>query len=181
MSITGSDWDPKRSSPKRGKWCESSTPGKGWEVLSPDFKELLKHLADAKARYLIVGGYAVMLYTEPRFTKDLDLWVEATPENAQRVFNALTGFGAPLSGMKPADFANEGFFYQLGRPPIRVDILMSVSGVKFADAWPNRVEQSVDGIPAVFVGREELIRMKEACGRHIDLHDAEQLRKHKHP
>ncbi|MBN2491691.1 MAG: hypothetical protein JXQ29_12660, partial [Planctomycetes bacterium] len=78
--------------------------------------------------YLIVGGYAVMRYTEPRFTKDLDLWVEATPDNAERVFHALAKFGAPLEGMTPADFAEDRFFYQLGRPPIRVDVLMSVSG-----------------------------------------------------
>ena len=127
---------------------------------------------------MIVGGYAVMRYTEPRFTKDLDLWVEATPDNAQRVFKALADFGAPLAGMTEADFTEEGFFYQLGRPPIRVDILMSVSGRTFAEAWPNRLEESIDGVPVSFVGREDLIRIKEACGRHIDLHDAEQLKKH---
>ncbi|MBN2490296.1 MAG: hypothetical protein JXQ29_05555 [Planctomycetes bacterium] len=135
-------------------------------------------MADCRARYLIVGGYAVMRYTEPRFTKDLDLWVEATPDNAERVFHALAKFGAPLEGMAPADFAREGFFYQLGRPPIRVDILMSVSGRTFAEAWPNRLEESIDDVPVSFVGREDLIRIKEACGRHIDLHDAEQLREH---
>jgi hypothetical protein len=147
-------------------------------TLSPDFKELLKLLADCRVRYMIVGGYAVMRYTEPRFTKDLDLWVEANADNAERVFKALVAFGAPLEAMTPADFAEEGFFYQLGRPPVRVDILMSVSGRTFAEAWPNRLEESIEGVPAIFVGREDLIRIKEACGRHIDLHDAEQLRKH---
>jgi hypothetical protein len=93
--------------------------------MNSDFKELLSTFNAAKVRYLVVGGYAVMTYTEPRYTKDLDLWIEATPRNAWAVFRALKEFGAPLAGLSEADFSREGFFYQLGRPPARVDILMS--------------------------------------------------------
>ncbi len=103
--------------------------------MNSDFKELLSILNAAKVRYLVVGGYAVMKYTEPRYTKDLDLWVEASAKNARAVFKALKDFGAPLANLTAADFSREGFFYQMGRPPARVDILMSIEGVKFADAW----------------------------------------------
>jgi hypothetical protein len=88
-----------------------------------DFEELLSIFNAHEVKYLVVGGYAVMLYTEPRYTKDLDLWVEPGPENASRVFRALAAFGAPLMGLSPDDFAHEDFFYQIGVPPVRVDVL----------------------------------------------------------
>jgi len=85
--------------------------------MSSDFKELLNTFNEHEVRYLVVGGHAVMFYSEPRYTKDLGLWIEASAENASRVFRALTEFGAPLSGVTESDFAKEGFFYQMGRPP----------------------------------------------------------------
>ena len=145
--------------------------------LNPDFRDLLKLLVSYRVKYLIVGGYAVMHYTEPRFTKDLDIWIEASKENAGRIFKSLVDFGAPLKNLKSSDFEEEGFFYQLGRPPLRIDILMSVSGLTFKNAWPNRVEEQIDDTQAIFIGRDDLIKTKLACGRHIDLHDAEQLKK----
>jgi hypothetical protein len=143
--------------------------------MNSDFEELLSAFNANGVKYLIVGGYAVMLYSEPRYTKDLDVWVEASEENGAKVFRALAAFGAPLAGLTPADFAAEGFFYQLGRPPARVDILMSVDGVTFEEAWPNRREAPLGTMPAWFIGREDLIRNKRASARHIDLHDAELL------
>jgi hypothetical protein len=113
-----------------------------------------------------------MLYTEPRYTKDLDLWIETSPENAQKVFGALAVVGAPLTSLSPDDFAHEDFFYQIGVPPVRVDILMSVTGLTFSDAWPNRTESAIGGQKVWFIGRADLIRNKRASGRHIDLHDA---------
>ena len=108
--------------------------------MSPNstFKDLLSALNGCGAKYLVVGGYAVMLYTEPRYTKDLDIWVEPSPDNALRVFRALAGFGAPLAGIHADDFAVPDLIYQLGVPPSRVDILTSISGVDFADAWGRR-------------------------------------------
>ena len=143
--------------------------------MNSDFKELLNTFNEHEVKYLIVGGHAVMFYSEPRYTKDLDLWVEASAENATRVFRALARFGAPLSGVSEADFATEGFFYQIGRPPVRVDILMSIDGVSFAEAWPQRQPGLLAGVQTWYIGRHELIRNKRASGRHIDLHDAEQL------
>ena len=143
--------------------------------MNSDFEELLNIFNENEVRYLIVGGHAVMLYTEPRYTKDLDVWVEASAENAIRVFRALASFGAPLSGLSPDDFAHEGFFYQIGIPPARVDILMSLDGVRFEEAWPNRKESAIGAQRAFFIGRAELIKNKRAVGRHIDLHDADLL------
>ncbi len=143
--------------------------------MSSDFEELLNILNRNEVKYLIVGGYAVMLHTEPRYTKDLDIWIDATEENAARVFRALGSFGAPLAGLVPNDFAREGFFYQIGVPPVRVNILMSLDGLKFEEAWPNRVESAFGAEHAWFIGRADLIKNKRACGRHIDLHDAQLL------
>ena len=142
-----------------------------------DFKELLRIFKGYQVKYLIIGGYAVMKYTEPRYTKHLDLWVEANPENAERVYNALLEFGAPLEGMSSDDFAHEGYFYQMGIPPVRVDLLMSIKAMAFPEAWPNRVETDFAGVPVSFISREDLIRSKEALGRPQDLVDVESLKK----
>ncbi len=144
--------------------------------VNSDFKELLRLFNAYQVKYLVVGGYAVIKYTEPRFTKDLDLWVDATSENAVAIYEALLVFGAPLEGMSADDFAHEGYFYQMGIPPVRVDILMSIKGVSFSEAWPNRVETDFDGIAVWFIAREDLIRAKVASGRPQDLIDAELLR-----
>lgn len=143
--------------------------------MNSDFEELLRAFNASGVRYLVVHGYAVMLYSEPRYTKDLDIWVETGEENASKVFSALAAFGAPLKGLSPADFRAEGFFYQMGIPPVRIDILMSVDGVRFHEAWPNRQESAIGRERAWFIGRQDLIRNKRASGRHIDLHDAELL------
>ena len=103
-------------------------------AVSSDFKDLLRLLSDYQVKYLVVGGYAVIKYTEPRYTKDLDLWVRADAENAEAVYQALLAFGAPLEGLTADDFAHEGYFYQMGVAPVRVDILMSVTGLDF-DAY----------------------------------------------
>ena len=139
------------------------------------FKDLLNALNRCEVKYLVVGGYAVMLYTEPRFTKDLDIWVEATPENAARVYRALAGFGAPLVNIQPEEFAKPDLLYQLGVAPSRIDILTSISGVVFADAWPRRKEADFDGITATFIAVEDLLINKRATGRAVDLLDCERL------
>jgi hypothetical protein len=135
----------------------------------------------AKVRYLVVGGYAVMKYTEPRYTKDLDIWVEASAKNARAVFKALKEFGAPLTNLTEADFSKEGFFYQMGRPPARVDILMSIAGVRFADAWRNRVPTDFDGVPGHVIARKDLIANKRAVGRAQDLMDVMNLLESERP
>jgi hypothetical protein len=143
--------------------------------MNSDFKDLLSILNARNVRYLVVGGYAVMKYTEPRYTKDLDVWVDSSPENARAVFESLRQFGAPLTNLSASDFAREGSIYQMGRPPARVDVLTSIEGVRFADAWRNRVATDFDGTPAHLISRQDLLVNKRAVGRPQDLLDANSL------
>ena len=145
-------------------------------LTSPDFKELLKLFEKHKIRYVIVGGYAVMKYSEPRFTKDLDVFIATDQENAKSVYLALKEFGAPLENLSPNDFAHEGYFYQMGRPPLRVDIMMSIPGVKFDVVWKNREVVELDDLKVFFISRSDLIRAKEATGRPQDKIDIEKLK-----
>jgi hypothetical protein len=144
-------------------------------LTSPDFKELLNVLNAHSVRYLVIGGYAVMKYSEPRYTRALDLWISLDPANARAIYSALREFGAPLSGLTEESFSQEGFFYQMGRPPLRVDVMMSVPGLKFEEAWPNRVVVELTGTEIPFVSRADLIRMKRASGRPQDLLDLRSL------
>ena len=146
-------------------------------LTSPDFRELLSILEKHKVRYLVVGGYAVMKYTEPRFTKDLDLWVSTDKENSKAVYEALKEFGAPLKDLSPADFTQEGYFYQMGNPPFRLDVMMSIPGVTFETAWSNREKVHLEGLVVPFISKGDLINAKEASGRDQDLIDARELRK----
>jgi len=149
-------------------------------LTSPDFRELLSFLEKHKVRYLVVGGYAVMKYTEPRFTKDLDLWISTDEENSKAVYAALKEFGAPLKGLAPPDFTQEGYFYQMGNPPFRLDVMMSIPGVTFETAWANREKVQLEGLGIPFISKADLIKAKEAGGRPQDLIDAKELRKASH-
>jgi len=132
-------------------------------------------LNTAQVRYLVVGGYAVMEYTEPRYTKDLDLWVSPDRDNAERVYAALKQFGAPLTDITVKDFTNPVLVYHMGRPPVRVDILMGLTGLDFEPAWGNRVAGSYGEVATQFLSIEDLIINKRAAGRPQDLMDVENL------
>ena len=135
------------------------------ELATPEFSELLSTFNDHEVKYLIVGGFAVMKYSEPRYTKDLDIWVEASSENASKVFAALHEFGAPLAGLTEQDFVESGF-YQMGRPPSRIDVMMSLDGIEFATAWQKRMSANFRGVPTHFIGKEDLLHNKELVGRY---------------
>jgi predicted nucleotidyltransferase len=143
-----------------------------------DQKDLLAVFNSHGVRYLIVGAHAVGVHAEPRGTKDLDVFIEASPINSEAVFAALAEFGAPLAGMTPDDFNDEpGSVFQLGTPPSRVDILQKIEGVDFDEAWANRIETSIAaGIPTQVISLEDLIRNKLAVGRPQDLIDVEKIR-----
>jgi hypothetical protein len=143
--------------------------------VNSDFSDLLKLFNVNQVKYLVIDGYALIQYAEPRYTKDLDLWINADATNAQAVYRALREFGAPLADLTAADFALEGYFYQMGVPPVRVDILMGIPGVDFGEAWPRRMEVDFDGLLVPFISRQDLIAAKRASGRPQDLLDAEQL------
>jgi len=145
-------------------------------MMVKDFKDLLRLLNANGADYLIIGGHAFSVYSEPRTTKDLDLFIRSEPENANAVFRALAQFGAPIQGMAPADFL-DGTTFQMGQPPNRIDVLQSIDGITFEEAWAHRVQGMIDGeVSAAIISREDLIRNKIASGREQDLLDVKVLR-----
>lgn len=143
--------------------------------MNPDFVDLLRAFIAADVRFLVVGAYALAVHGKPRATGDLDIWVEATPDNASRVMRALAAFGAPLRDLSEPDFAGPGVTYQIGVPPGRIDILTELTGLLFADAWPERVNRAFGDLQVDFIGRDAFIRNKRATGRTKDLADVEGL------
>ena len=135
--------------------------------INSDYRDLLKTLNAAGVRYLVVGAYAVMAHTEPRYTKDLDVWVDPAEANAHAVFLALAEFGAPLQGITAWDFTQPETFYQLGVSPVRVDILTSLSGIEFAAAWERRVnvERGENQFHSAARNRGNLGRARRTPGR----------------
>lgn len=144
-------------------------------MLNPDFRDMLSAFSDAGVDYLVVGAYALAVHGIPRATGDIDFWIRPTPDNARRVLDALIAFGAPVDELTTDDFVSPGRVIQLGLAPARIDILTSIDGVGFDDAWPNRVETEVDGRPVLVIGRADLIRNKTAVGRPRDLADVAEL------
>lgn len=143
--------------------------------MNRDFREMLSSLSDEGAEYLVVGAYALAAHGHPRATADIDIWVRASPENADRVLAALRRFGAPLFDLSRRDLEKTGTVFQIGVPPNRIDLMTSIDGVTFEEAWQSKVERSHDGLRIPFLGRELLIRNKRATGRLKDAADAETL------
>jgi len=144
-------------------------------MFNQDFKEFIESLTANYVRYLIVGGYAVALHGHPRYTKDLDVWVERSRENAQALIQALAQFGMGSLGLSEEDFLVPDQVVQLGYPPDRIDILVSISGVEFPECFSRRVEVSLDGVNVNFIDLEHLKQNKKASGRMQDLADLEKL------
>lgn len=144
-------------------------------ILSQDFKEFIQSLNNNQVHYLIIGGYAVAFHGHPRYTKDLDIWIESTQDNAQNLLYALEQFGFGSLHLKEADFLELGQIIQLGYPPNRIDILTSLKGVNFSTCFANRITIEVDKTILNFIDLDNLIRNKKASGRLQDLADIENL------
>lgn len=143
--------------------------------MNPDFVDLLRAFIAAEVRFVVVGAYALAHHGRPRATGDLDVWVEANPENAARVMRALAAFGAPLTEVTAADFARPGVVLQIGVPPGRIDVLTELTGLEFAEAWGAREPGRFGDLTVDFLGRDDFIRNKRATGRLKDLGDIEGL------
>lgn len=144
--------------------------------MSPDFLDLLRALSGADVRFLVVGAYAVGVHGRPRATKDLDVWVEASADNAPKVISGLIEFGAPLMGLTEADLRVPGVGLQIGVEPGRIDVLTAVSGVQFEQAWPRRVQANfAEDLRCNVIGLNELLQNKRAAGRPQDLADVAAL------
>ncbi len=144
-------------------------------MLNPDFKEFIQSLNDNGVRYLVVGGYAVAFHGYPRYTKDFDVWIEMSAENAARMVAALEQFGFASLGLKAEDFLVPDQIIQLGYPPNRIDILTTLPGVEFSECYPRRIVVEIEGVSLNFIDLENLKRTKGASGRLQDLADLENL------
>jgi hypothetical protein len=139
--------------------------------MNRDFVEMLSALSAAGARFLIVGAHALAAHGAPRATGDLDIWIGATPDNVARVLDALRNFGAALFDLTPDDLSRPDTVFQIGLPPSRIDILSSISGVAFDDAWSRRLEIRIGDLDVGVIGRDDFVANKTACGRPKDLLD----------
>jgi hypothetical protein len=143
--------------------------------LPPDFKEFLKLLNDYKVAYLLVGGYAVGYHGYPRATADMDIWIERSPDNAEKLVGVLKIFGFDLPELSVDLFLQKNRIVRMGVPPLRLEIITSVSGLEFAEAYQDRVVDLLDGIQVNLISLNHLKINKKASGRHRDLNDLENL------
>jgi hypothetical protein len=143
--------------------------------MNPDFAEMLAALSEARADFMVIGAHAVAVHGRPRATGDLDIWVRPTPENAARVWAALVAFGAPLHELTLQDLVADDVVFQIGLAPNRIDLLTTIGGVTFDEAWPRRTTVALWGQSVPVIGREDLIRSKQASGRPRDLADLAEL------
>lgn len=152
--------------------------------IEKDFKEFLELLNEKEVKYLIVGGFAYSFYAQPRYTKDIDIFISSSPENATKMVEVIEDFGFKSFGLTVDDFSKEHSIIQLGYPPVRIDIITSVSGVDFDSAWANKVQGKYGEITVYFISLSELIKNKRTTGRDQDLVDVkylERLKKSKSP
>jgi hypothetical protein len=143
--------------------------------VNSDFRDLLATFNAHDVEYIVVGAHALAAHGHVRATKDLDVWVRPSAENAPRTLRALASFGAPLQDLSEEDFAGPGLIFQIGLPPVRIDIITSIDGVEFPDAWADRIEANLAGIRVPVLSRHHLIANKRAAGRLQDLADVERL------
>ncbi len=145
-------------------------------VLNKDFKEFIESLNENKVQYLIVGGYAVGFHGYPRYTKDLDVWILVSHENAEKVLVALKQFGFGSLGLQKEDFLKPDEFVQLGYPPNRIDIVTSCDGVEFDQCYQTKNQLIIDGLAIDFIDIDNLRKNKAASARPQDLADLDNLR-----
>jgi len=146
-------------------------------TLHPEIREFIELCLSQKVEFLLVGGYALAFHGAPRFTEDIHLMVLVSPDNAKRLDQVLHHFGFGNAGIKQEDLLEKDQVIQLGRAPNRIVLLTGISGVSWEEAWASRSQITFDGIQMHLIGREELIRNKEATGRPQDLADVARLRK----
>ena len=144
-------------------------------MLNPDFRDILSIFLEEGVEFLVIGAYAVAAHGLPRATKDIDLWVGSSAQNAAHIITALKRFGAPLSGISETDFLHPGITFQIGVAPRRIDIVTEIAGIRFEQAYPNKIFANVEGISVPVIGRTDLVANKKAAARPQDLVDVKWL------
>ncbi len=147
-------------------------------ILSDDFEDFLKLLNQYKVQYLVVGGYAMAFHGKPRFTGDLDVWINISEDNSLKMVSVIGDFGFASLGFTSEDFSKPNLINQIGYPPLRIDILTSIDGVNFNEAYSEKLEIELDeGLKITYIGLDELIKNKKSSGRKIDIADVADLEK----
>ncbi|MBI3584530.1 MAG: hypothetical protein HY096_11380 [Nitrospinae bacterium] len=146
-------------------------------MLNEDYKEILQILLNNKAKFLIVGAYAMGAYGYPRATGDLDIWVEASPENSKKLCKSLSEFGSPMNNITENTFTEKGIIFQIGVAPRRIDIITHIDGVSFEEAYKTKESIEIEDIQVPFLSKENLIKNKESTGREKDRLDADYLKR----
>ncbi|QEC45858.1 nucleotidyltransferase family protein [Pseudobacter ginsenosidimutans] len=146
-------------------------------MLAQDFEEFVALLNKHGVQYMVVGGYALAFHGKPRHTGDLDIWIGISKKNADKMLDVLKEFGLSAQGFTKDDFLKEGYMTQIGYPPLRIDILNSIDGVDFKDAYKNKEEVDLDGLIITYIGLQDFIKNKEASGRLQDINDIASLQK----
>ena len=144
-------------------------------MLNEDYRDMLQALADEKAKFLLVGAYAMAAHGYPRATMDIDIWVIPSPDNADAVLRALKRFGAPLENLTRQDLQTNGTVFQIGVAPRRIDIITTASGLHFEETVKRSISVDIEGIEVHIPCLDDLILNKRASGRTRDLADAEAL------
>ena len=143
--------------------------------LPPDFKEFFQLLNSHKVHYLVIGGYAVAYHGYPRATGDIDIWITTNPDNAKKIVQAIKEFGFADPDISEEIFLKEDQVIRMGVPPLRIEILTTISGVYFESCFASRIDETIEDVKISFIGLEDLKQNKKASGRHIDLNDLERL------
>ena len=143
--------------------------------LPPDFKEFFQLLNSHKVLYLVIGGYAVAYHGYPRATGDIDIWIATSPDNAKRTVQAIKDFGFADPDIFEEIFLKKEQVIRMGVPPLRIELLTTISGVDFKSCYANRIDETIDEVKISFIDLEHLKQNKKASGRHIDLNDLERL------
>jgi predicted nucleotidyltransferase len=148
-------------------------------ILAKDFEDFLQLLNKHEVEYMIVGGYALGFHGAPRYTGDIDIWINISQTNAKKLLLVITEFGFASLGFEESDFLKEGYVSQIGQPPLRIDILNSIDGVNFKEAFLNKQIIDIDGLKVPYVGYHDFIKNKEASGRLKDKADIEEIKRRK--
>jgi len=145
--------------------------------LDKDFEDFVVLLNKYEVTYMVIGGYALAFHGQPRHTGDLDIWIDVSDNNAQKMLSVINDFGMASLGLKKVDFLQKGTITQIGYPPLRIDILNEIDGINFKDAYLNKLIIDIEGLPINYIGLDDLIKNKQTTGRKQDLTDVNALNK----
>jgi predicted nucleotidyltransferase len=146
-------------------------------TLAKDFEDFIALLNKYRVKYMVVGGYALAFHGKPRYTGDIDIWISISEHNAAQLLKVIDDFGMSSLGFTKDDFLEEGYISQIGRPPLRIDILNTIDGVEFENAYKSMLELDIDGLRVAYIGLADFVKNKQASGRKKDLVDVREILK----